>query len=166
MGVGYQRHAPAALPPGNIRYPLYKRMGVQVGKISPTTRIRSPDRPVCSESQYWLRQQVGKTVTKKSLIFLLNMSLLLGVNCWVRHSYLSVRLHRASFSNDSWHNIVCWTKCAFHHAVSHRMLYHALSVDFKHFPPEATHSLRHENQQPKEHQGYVEKVKAFSRKKI
>ena len=27
MGVGGQRHAPAALPPGKTRYPLYKRLG-------------------------------------------------------------------------------------------------------------------------------------------
>jgi hypothetical protein len=26
-GVGGQRHAPAALPPGNTRYPLYSRLG-------------------------------------------------------------------------------------------------------------------------------------------
>jgi hypothetical protein len=28
MGVGGQRHAPAALPPGKTRYLLYKRLGV------------------------------------------------------------------------------------------------------------------------------------------
>jgi len=27
MGVGGQRHAPAALPTGMIRYPLYRRLG-------------------------------------------------------------------------------------------------------------------------------------------
>ena len=26
-GVGGQRHAPAALPPGKTRYPLYRRLG-------------------------------------------------------------------------------------------------------------------------------------------
>ena len=40
-GVGGQQHAPAALPPGKTRYPLYKRLGGpqgrsgQVEKISP-----------------------------------------------------------------------------------------------------------------------------------
>jgi len=40
-GFGGQRHAPAALPPGKIRYPLYRRLGgpqdrsEQVRKISP-----------------------------------------------------------------------------------------------------------------------------------
>ena len=27
MGVGGQRHAPAALPPGKTQYPLYRRLG-------------------------------------------------------------------------------------------------------------------------------------------
>jgi len=42
MGVGGQRHVPATLPPGNSRYPLYRRLGGlqdlsgRVRKISPT----------------------------------------------------------------------------------------------------------------------------------
>ena len=41
MGVGGQRHAPAALFPGDTRYPLYRRLGGpqyrsgRVRKISP-----------------------------------------------------------------------------------------------------------------------------------
>ena len=41
MRVGAQRHAPAALPPGKARYPLYRRLGRPqdrsglVWKISP-----------------------------------------------------------------------------------------------------------------------------------
>ena len=60
MGVGGQHHAPAALPPGRTRYPLYMRLGGPQGrsgrvrKISPTTGIRSPDHPVRSESLYRL----------------------------------------------------------------------------------------------------------------
>jgi len=34
MGVAGQRHAPAALPPGKTRYPLCRRLGGQVRKIS------------------------------------------------------------------------------------------------------------------------------------
>jgi len=43
MGVGSKRHAPATLPPGKTRYPLYRRLGGpqgqsgQVRKISPTS---------------------------------------------------------------------------------------------------------------------------------
>jgi len=62
MGVGGQRHAPAALPPGKTRHPLYRRLGglqgssERVRKISPPpTGIRSPDRPALSESLYRLR---------------------------------------------------------------------------------------------------------------
>ena len=49
--VGGQRHAPAALPTGMIRYPLYRGLGGtrgqsgRVRKISPLTRVQSPDRP-------------------------------------------------------------------------------------------------------------------------
>ena len=58
--MGGQHHAPAALPPGKTRYPLYRRLGGPQGrsgrvrKISPPTGIRSPDRPVRSESLYRL----------------------------------------------------------------------------------------------------------------
>ena len=57
---GEQRHAPAALPPGKTRYPLYRILGGPQGrsgrvrKISPPTGIRSPDRPARSESLYRL----------------------------------------------------------------------------------------------------------------
>jgi hypothetical protein len=59
MGVGGQRHATAALPPGKTQYPLSRRLGGpqgpsgQVRKTSPP--IRSPDRPARSESLYRLR---------------------------------------------------------------------------------------------------------------
>jgi hypothetical protein len=52
--------APAALPRRKTRYPFYRRLGGpqgrsgQVQKISPPTGIRSPDRPVRSESLYRL----------------------------------------------------------------------------------------------------------------
>ena len=54
-GVGGQRHAPAALPPGKTQYPLYRGLdGPQGGsgrvqKMSPPPRIRSPDRLACIE---------------------------------------------------------------------------------------------------------------------
>ena len=60
MAQGGQRHAPAALPSGKTRYPLYRRLGGprgrsgQVQNISPPTGILSPDRPAGSESLYWL----------------------------------------------------------------------------------------------------------------
>ena len=60
MGVCGQHHAPAALPPGKTRSPLYRRLGGSQGrsgrvlKISPPTGIRYPDRPARSESLYGL----------------------------------------------------------------------------------------------------------------
>ena len=51
MGVGGQRHAPVALPPGKTRYPLHRTLS---GPLRPVwtgaknlapTGIRSPDRP-------------------------------------------------------------------------------------------------------------------------
>jgi len=50
MGVGGQRHAPAALPSGKTRYPLYRRLGGTQGgsgrvlKISPPPGFDPPDR--------------------------------------------------------------------------------------------------------------------------
>jgi hypothetical protein len=60
MGVGGQRHAPAALPPVMTQYPLYRRLSRPQGrsgrvlKISPPPGFRSPDRPASSESLYRL----------------------------------------------------------------------------------------------------------------
>jgi hypothetical protein len=51
VGLGGQRHAPAALPPGKTWYLLYRRLGGPQGrsgrgrKIFPTNGLRSPDRP-------------------------------------------------------------------------------------------------------------------------
>ena len=59
-GVGGQRHTSAALPPGKTWYPLYRRVvgprgwSGNVRKISPSSGIRSPNRPVLSEALYRL----------------------------------------------------------------------------------------------------------------
>ena len=55
MGVGGQRHAPAALPPGkglgtHLQEAGWAPMPAWTGtKISPPTGIQSPDRPARSE---------------------------------------------------------------------------------------------------------------------
>ena len=56
-GVGGQSQAPAALPPGKSRYPLYRRLcgprgGLEGVENLVPTGIRSPDRPSRSESLY------------------------------------------------------------------------------------------------------------------
>jgi hypothetical protein len=60
MGMGGQRHAPAALHPGQTRYPLYRRLGGpqgragQVRKISPTPGFDSRTlQSVGSRYTYW-----------------------------------------------------------------------------------------------------------------
>ena len=91
MGVGCQHHAPAALPPGKTRYPLYRRLGRPQGrsggvrKISPH-RNRSPDRPARSESLYRLsyRGPLGdmkhiKTEKPQALSVATRMTCLMGV---------------------------------------------------------------------------------------
>ena len=41
-GVGGQRHAPAALPPGKIRHPFYTRLGGPQGRSGPVRNISPP----------------------------------------------------------------------------------------------------------------------------
>ena len=58
--MGGQRHASSALPSRMTQYPLYRKVGGpqgrsgRVGKNSPPTGIRSPDRPAGSQSLYRL----------------------------------------------------------------------------------------------------------------
>ena len=63
MGVGGQRHAPAALHPGKTRYPLYRRLGGphsrsgQVRKISPPPQFDPRTvQPVASRYTEWAIQ--------------------------------------------------------------------------------------------------------------
>jgi len=45
MGVGDQRHAPAALPPGKTRYPLYRRLGGPQGRYRRVRKNLTPPPP-------------------------------------------------------------------------------------------------------------------------
>ena len=42
MRVGGQRHAPAALPPGKTRYPMYRRLGGLQGRAVGVQNIWPP----------------------------------------------------------------------------------------------------------------------------
>jgi hypothetical protein len=42
MGVGSQRHDPAALPPGKTRYTLYRRLGGPQGRSGRLWKILPP----------------------------------------------------------------------------------------------------------------------------
>jgi hypothetical protein len=44
MGVGCQRHAPAALPPRKTRYTLYRRLGGSQGRSGQVREISPPPR--------------------------------------------------------------------------------------------------------------------------
>jgi hypothetical protein len=60
MGVGGQRHAPAALPPEKTRYTLYKRLGGPQGRYERVRKISPPPgfdsrtvQPVASRYTGW-----------------------------------------------------------------------------------------------------------------
>ena len=60
MSVGGQHHAPAALPPGKTRYPLYRRLGGPHGRSGRVRKISSlpgfdprTDQPVASRYTDW-----------------------------------------------------------------------------------------------------------------
>ena len=60
MGVGGQRHAPAALPPGKTRNPLYRRLGEHRGRSGRQRKISPPHgfdprtvQPVASRYTDW-----------------------------------------------------------------------------------------------------------------
>jgi hypothetical protein len=60
MGVGGQRHAPAALPPVKTRYPLYRRLGGPQGRPGRVRKISPPPefdpqtvQPVASRYTDW-----------------------------------------------------------------------------------------------------------------
>jgi hypothetical protein len=98
-GVCGQRHPPATLLPGKTWYPFDRRLGWHQGvsgrarKISPTTEIRSPDRPACSESLYRLsyHSQLEMNI-KNNLISACNTFLCY----WARYSELRC-LHVVGF---------------------------------------------------------------------
>ena len=68
MGVGGQRHAPAALPPGKDPLPIVQEARWAPGPVWTGTEnlaptgIRYPDRPARSESLYRLRYR-GPLIT-------------------------------------------------------------------------------------------------------
>jgi hypothetical protein len=77
MGVGGQRHAPADLPPGETRYPLYRRLGRpqdrsgRMRKIRPT-RIRNQTvQPVASRYTDWAILAIRYTSYFKNKVELL-----------------------------------------------------------------------------------------------
>jgi len=64
-GLGGQRHAPAALPPGEARYPLYRRPVWTGAENLASTGIRFLDRPTRSESLYRLHSHMHSTYSSQ-----------------------------------------------------------------------------------------------------
>ena len=67
--MGGQRHAPAALPPGKSRYPLYRRLGGPQGRSGRVRKISPPPgidprtvQPVASRYTDWAIQAPILTV--------------------------------------------------------------------------------------------------------
>jgi len=75
MGVGCQRHAPAALPPEETQYPLYRRLGGPQGRYGRVRKISPPPgfdhrnvQPVASRYTDWAIPsgwQVNKELDRK-----------------------------------------------------------------------------------------------------
>jgi hypothetical protein len=66
MGVGGQRHVPAALPPEMTRYPLYRRLGGPQGRSWRVRKISPPQgfdpwtvQPVASRYTDWAIQTLS-----------------------------------------------------------------------------------------------------------
>jgi len=65
--AGWQSHAPAALPPGKTRYPLYRRLGESQGRSGRVRKISTPPgfdprtvQPVASRYTDWAQEAVLK----------------------------------------------------------------------------------------------------------
>ena len=86
MELGGQRHAPAALPPGEE--PPYRRLSDphdrsgRVRKISPPAGLRSPDRPARSESPYQLSYPGRSIIIIKALLNII--TLVIAIKKWIR----------------------------------------------------------------------------------
>ena len=110
-GLGGQRHAPAALPPRKIRYPLYRRLGGpkvwsgRVRKISSPTGIRSSDRPARSESPYrlsYLDTYNNKICNNNFSYLMMDVKLASETSCLLRMrewTMYNVRLERQKTFN-------------------------------------------------------------------
>ena len=66
MGVGGQHHAPASLPPGETRYPLYRRLGGPQGpsgRVPPSGFDPRTAQPVASRYTDWAIPAAQSKVT-------------------------------------------------------------------------------------------------------
>jgi hypothetical protein len=89
MGMGRQRHALAALPPGKTWYPSYRKLDEPQGWVCTgaenlgPTRIQSPDHPAGSEPLYQLsyRNLYKSEWTPLPLIYLTTLIMCVFLQC-------------------------------------------------------------------------------------
>ena len=130
MVVGGKHHAPAALPQGKTRYPLYRRLdrpqcrSGRVRKISPPTGILSPDLPaVASRCTDWAipaHRRIDKGIEYcecvcSCLSWPINKSHLfcaaLYCHLWavlICHILFTLSRKRHNFGNTYWISTVCF----------------------------------------------------------
>ena len=107
-GGGWSTPRPGRLPTGMTPYPLYRKMdGPQgrsggVGKFSPPTGIRSPDRPARSESLYRLNYP-GPPYSVGIRRFICR-----DKTCVTTHLSISDVKNRWSYASISSHSLVEW----------------------------------------------------------
>jgi hypothetical protein len=95
--VGGQHHAPAALPPGMTRYPLYRRLGGPQGRSGHVQKISPPPgfdprtiQPIASRYTFINKLKLNS----KRLLLLQRMSL-------VRHSIQNSATQTGSFPSET-----------------------------------------------------------------
>ena len=74
MGMGGQHHAPAVLPPGKLRYPLYRRLGGPQGRSG---MVREKKRPEPSVNE---TRDVIKLTRMTSLIIIRHVNTVIFVS--------------------------------------------------------------------------------------
>ena len=72
MGLGGQHHAPAALPPGETRYPLYRRLGGPQGRSGRLRKISPPPSHYVKDVQYQIFPGSWKYIYIKQVVTTLN----------------------------------------------------------------------------------------------
>jgi len=116
MWMGGQHHAPAALPPGKTRYPLYRRLGGPQGRSGgvrknlASTGIRSPDSPSRSESLYQLSYPGPPSIYRTQNNFFKHMSTLEDDNTFRRDAGIQLPV-AAEIRNPQPYRCACQCCC-------------------------------------------------------
>ena len=114
MGVGGQRHAPAALPPKKTRYPLYRRLGGPHGRSGRVRKSMPPPgfdpqtvQPVASGYTDWAipAYKVQTVSNKTSSLAIVNIADPSGLAVQGMHSHSAIEHWDRGFETDMGHDI-------------------------------------------------------------